>query len=48
MKIYDIISLSLAYLGNFLISHWLILSHLNYGIYGCNLTTYITHIGGLI
>lgn len=44
----DIIGMELAYIGCFLMTHWMIWSYNLYGIWGAGLMTYLTSFGGLI
>ena len=48
MKREDYIGLGMAYLGCLILTHWMIWSHINYGIYGTELSTYITTLGGIL
>ena len=44
----DIIGLELAYLGNLILTHYMIWSNIYYGNWNANIITYLTTLGGLI
>jgi len=44
----DTINLLLAYNGCLLMTHFMIWSYQNYGVWGANPITYLTNLGGIL